>query len=377
MTLLVYTVLTWIGLASLAFSLAVLLFRLPDFAPPAMPQLQADRIFSPRIWRLFGIALALIALSSAGDLIARSTEMSGTTFSAVFSVLPVVLLRTHYGAVWLGRIACLILLFIVMAIKRLRDAPQGRYLMLLATGVLAWTGSASGHAADSGDLTLKELMDLVHFLAISAWGGGVIVLAFVVLPFLKRHADLVTVAAVTRRFSQVAGYAVVFVLVTAIYNMRVYVGEFSNLWTTTYGLTVLAKMLILYFLLLIGALNRYLSLPLLEHAAGGRFVGRGIATLIIDRILAQARGHIPGFVITVFRRIMLVEAVLMLAAILCASLLKHQTPPSHLNSPRHERHLETKPDDALIINAAQPPRTTVDEIRRALGLVIGGLNPEL
>lgn len=337
MTLLVYTVLTWIGLASLAFSLAVLLFRLPAFAPPAIPQLQNDRIFSPRIWRLFGTALALLALSSVGDLIARSGEMSGTAFSGVSSVLPVVLLRTHYGTVWLVRIACLILLFIVIAIKRLRDAPQGRYLMLVAAAVLAWTGSASGHASDSGDLTLKELMDLVHLLAISVWGGGVIVLAFVVLPFLKRHVDIVTVAAVTRRFSRVAGYAVVFVLITAIYNMRVYVGESGNLWKTPYGLTVVAKMLLLYFLLLIGALNRYLSLPLLEHASGGRFVGRGIVTLIIDRILAAARGHISGFVITLLRRIMVVEAVLMLATILCASLLKHQTPPSHLNSMKHEQ----------------------------------------
>ena len=81
-------------------------------------------------------------------------------------------------------------------------------------------------------------------------------------------------------------------LLTAIYNLRVYVGEFSGLWKTTYGMTVLAKMLLLYFLLLLGALNRYLSLPLLEHVAGGRFAGKGLVVRLIDRVLAGVRGHI-------------------------------------------------------------------------------------
>src|SRR5262249_57620064 len=60
-------------------------------------------------------------------------------------------------------------------------------VMLGAAALLALTRSASGHAADWGDMSLPELMDGLHLLAGSLWGGGLVVLASTVLPVLCRE----------------------------------------------------------------------------------------------------------------------------------------------------------------------------------------------
>jgi putative copper export protein len=340
MTLLLHMVLTWLGLASFAFAFAVLLFRLPAFAPPTLLVLQNDRVFSPGIWRLFITALGLLAVTSVGDLLLRATEANTTSFPQLLPALSTLLLRTDYGNVWLVRLACLLLLFLLAEMKRQRDASHGRYFMFLLSIMIAWTESAAGHAAENGHFALKEMMLSVHLLAVSAWGGGVIALAFVILPFFKRQADIIRIVAITRRFSHLAGYAVGFVLLTAVYNLRMYVGEFAGLWKTTYGLTVLAKMLILYILLLLGALNRYLSLPLLEHVAGGRFEGRGPILQLINRVLAGVRGHISLYAISIYRRMVTAEAVLILIALLCAALLKHQTPARQADPVKQESQVQ-------------------------------------
>ena len=348
MTLLLHTVLTWFGLSSFALAFALLLFRLPAFAPPTLLVLRNDRIFSPGIWRLFLTALGLIALTSVGDLLLRAMETSTGFFSQV--------LGTDYGTIWLVRLAILLLLFILAGMKRERDAPNGRYLMFMLSAVLAWTESAAGHAAENGHLALKEMMLSIHLLAVSAWGGGVIVLAFVILPFFKRQADLIRIVAISRRFSHLAGYAVGFVLLTAVYNLRMYVGEFANLWKTTYGLIVLAKMLLLYFLLLLGALNRYLSLPLLEHVVGGRFEGRSLKLQLINRVLAGVRDHASLYVMSVYRRMVIAEAVLILAALLCAALLTHQTPPRHLELMKEHQVQTSAPSSPVPVFSAAPDR---------------------
>ena len=55
-------------------------------------------------------------------------------------------------------------------------------LMLCACTLIAMMRSASGHAADWGDLTFSELIDWLHLMASTLWGGGLLTLCIVVLP---------------------------------------------------------------------------------------------------------------------------------------------------------------------------------------------------
>lgn len=335
---LIHTILTWLELTALAFCIAVLVFRLPVFLPPTPVAGYGYEIFTSRIWRLFGFAAAVIVLAGIGDLLLRAAEMSARPLQNVFPALAPVLFRTHYGAVWLVRIAALVLLSLLsQAGGNYRDSNVIRYIMLALGVIIAWTESASGHASDLGDFSIREMADLFHLLAASAWGGGLLVLSLVILPPLVKRGDMITMAEISRRFSFMAGYAVVIIVLTAVYNARTYVGDFSALWKAPYGLTVVAKMVLLYFLILLGGFNRYVSVPLLQHVAGSRIEGPGLIAHIAGTAFDRVRGYISGHIAMLFGKIVLIEATLMVLIFLCAAGLKHETPASHLKHLEHEQ----------------------------------------
>ena len=100
-------------------------------------------------------------------------------------------------------------------------------------------------------------------------------LSLVILPNLARAGDqkATLIADIARRFPRLAGVAVGIIAITAIYNAWSYVGSFGPAWKSPYGLTVLAKIVIFFLLVLLGAFNRYVSVPLL-HGMGRGFPHR-------------------------------------------------------------------------------------------------------
>src|SRR5262249_17535555 len=140
-------------------------------------------------------------------LVGRSMTMGGLPLAASLRVLPTVLLHTHYGQVWFVRVAAMIALWIGWGVGR-RHLPSRTVpaVMLGAAALLALTRSASGHAADWGDMSLPELMDGLHLLAGSLWGGGLLVLASTVLPVVCRDTvqRRTLLADIARRFSVLA-----------------------------------------------------------------------------------------------------------------------------------------------------------------------------
>src|SRR5262249_13519089 len=159
-------------------------------------------------------------------------------------------------------------------------------VMLGAAALLALTRSASGHAADWGDLSLPELMDGLHLLAASLWGGGLLVLATTVLPVVYRntgHVRRTLLADIARRFAVLASLALAGVLVTGLYNAWQRVGTVQALVTTAYGRILLTKLLLVLPLLTLGALNHYLSVPLLQQWAGHLRARQGVLHALVMR----------------------------------------------------------------------------------------------
>src|SRR5262245_8170461 len=74
------------------------------------------------LWRLLALCLGLLIVSSLGELVARCLALSGLPLMPSLSVLPVILLRTHYGWVWFVRVAVLVILWIGWGIGR-RHVP--------------------------------------------------------------------------------------------------------------------------------------------------------------------------------------------------------------------------------------------------------------
>ena len=134
-----------------------------------------------------------------------------------------------------------------LAERRVRIAALGAGL------VAAATATAVSHAAASG-APAEIALDLAHALAASAWAGGVASFAVVVLP-LSRGLASRDLGAVVRRFSVFAVAATGLVALTGLIQALVRLVLVEDLWETSYGLAVLAKIVLLAVALAFAAFN--------------------------------------------------------------------------------------------------------------------------
>lgn len=264
------------------------------------------------LWRLIGVSVAMLVLSSSVLLVARTAEMSGLSISESLTAVSRVLFNTHFGRVWMIRIAAVAVLCAVWWTGR-RDLNNLMYsiLMLIAAAAVAATRSASGHAADAGDFSLNEIMDWLHLMAASVWGGGLIVLSLIVFPSVFRLSGdsrkYFTEIAV--RFSGLAGVTLSIVVITAVYQGWTEVGSFRSLRETEYGKIIMVKIMLAALLVTLAASNRYLSIPRLRGLSGSREENARTISRLVHKVRA--------------------EALIVAALLVCTAYLIHNTPAKH------------------------------------------------
>ncbi len=230
--------------------------------------------------------------------------------------------------------------------------------MLCIAVIIAMTESASGHASDKGDFSIPEIMDFLHLLAACAWGGGLLALSLVILPNLARAGDqqAALIADIARRFSRIAGIAVGIIAITALYNAWAFVGSFEAIWTSPYGWTVFAKVILFSLLISLGAFNRYVSVPLLLEWGGVSRTGRGMITRVASHVFSRYFRNPDGPTIAFrFKRSVRVEAMLMLGALLCAAMLRHEIPARHHSHIEHERQRHAAKGPTPVVNLETEP----------------------
>jgi putative copper resistance protein D len=359
MTTFIHTLPEWIELITLNFLIGLLgcrLWAFDRFASSASREQEPIRI---GIRRMLGVCVALMIFSSSVNLILRAAEMSGHPLSTVNLVLGTVIFHTHLGHAWLVRIGALFLLFLSLVVTGgSRDSRAFAVIMLAIALVILMTESASGHASDKGDFSIPEIIDFLHFLAASAWGGGLLALSLVMLPLLSRPdaqtAELI--ADLAGGFSRIAGIAVGIIAITALYNTWLYVGSFEALWRSPYGWTVFAKGVLFSLLLPLGAFNRYVSVPLLLEEGADYSTGRGMIPRIAGRFISRHFSGHDRYAITLrFKRLVRVEALIIIGALLCAALLRHEVPALHHSHAEHERMQHTAGGPAPIVSLVTAP----------------------
>ena len=169
--------------------------------------------------------------------------------------------------------------------------------------------AAASHAADSGDFTLREAVQVVHLCATALWAGSVIVAAVVL-----HRWDEASRAMPTRRvafcteLSHLATIALGVVIVTGIYNATEDTANLStSLLSVPYGRVLMLKLVFVTLAVILGGYNRMIHLPRLQAVASGD----GSA------IRHAQRG---------FDKLLVVEAVAMLAVLMVAAVLGHTSP---------------------------------------------------
>jgi copper transport protein len=152
----------------------------------------------------------------------------------------------------------------------------------LAIG-LALTGPMAGHTGDYAPTGLLICTDTLHVLCMSAWLGGLVMLLFALALTARRLSGrdgTRLMAVVVGRFSMLARFAVLILLLTGVTQSVALVGSFGALLDTEYGLLVLAKVVLLALLIALAAFNQRWALPRLRLlAAGGEEPGRAGAIL--------------------------------------------------------------------------------------------------
>ncbi len=161
-------------------------------------------------------------------------------------------LDTQFGRVWFAKALLWLLAGVVLAdlLQRGRSAAKSTAWRVgagvVTLGLLRTTG-LTGHAVESGRPLLTQVADLVHLAGICAWIGGLAVLLFGVLS----RRDPGELAAVVPRYSRLAMLSVLAVVVAGVVLAWQTVGSWDRLSTTDYGRTLLVKLLVLAFVLVI------------------------------------------------------------------------------------------------------------------------------
>ena len=342
MELFIHCLPLWFELTALAFCLGGLPFLL--WLSPAPRHLTVPTKAGTRLWIYFGASLVIMLASSLVDLLSRTAEMSGKPLLSAFAEVTTVLFKTHTGTVWLVRAACLVLSGILIVLGRRHQHRRAALVPLaLLCATIAFTESASGHAADKGDFTVSEFVDWLHLLAASIWSGGLFVLILLVPP-KPRLANGATIDnsifPLISRFSRLAGISVFIVVLTASYNAWQYVGSLTAAVRTVYGLTITVKVALLSLLLLLATFNRYTMVPWFDGRTGVNFAHNGYLLRSAGKILTRISPDRSGDrVLTVFRRSLRLEAILMICLLFCAALLRHEVPAKHA---LHHREGETQ-----------------------------------
>ncbi|HUI46405.1 MAG TPA: CopD family protein [Nitrospirota bacterium] len=333
MNIILHSIPVWFEIISLAFCIGTLMCRSWVFSPALLLSVPDRRRLLRRMWGLFGIAIAIIIACSAADLISRTAQMSGRPVEAALPLIPAVIQKTHFGWIWIIRIAGLILAaLLTMAGARHRDSPALLYILLGLTTLIAWTESASGHASDKGDFTVSELTDWLHLLGATVWGGGLFVLSLIILPHLKKHGTeaLPAIAGLVSGFSRIAGWAAGMIALTSLHHAWVYVGSLEALEETPYGNLVMAKIVLFLLLVILAAFNRYLFMPLLQSQAGLPSHGHGFLRRLFILVTSPlTRRFKSRMTVSWLLRSIRTEVVLMLAVLMCVALLRQEIPASH------------------------------------------------
>ncbi len=323
----------WFDFVALVVLLGGLSYRYFVWIPSSRARGIDDRQAGGRI--PLAMMLCVLAVTSLTDLVLRSLMMSGKPVSELFSVLPTVLTKTHFGSVWLLRLGLILFLAAIRFIEErgIFGATGLKYLSLGGGMALGLTTSLSGHAADQGSWNWTVFGDWIHVMAISGWVGGLFALRIDLPLSLSRireseRSGLLAVA--IRSFSAVAMTCVGAMFLSGAYNTWIHVHSPSLLVGTDYGKILILKWALLIPMILLGGVSRFYILPRLEAQKGSvqlGFPARWMRSMI-ETVWSRPDDSKLG---RLFFRLILIEAVLGLGVLACSAWMTQLPPPHELS----------------------------------------------
>ena len=253
----------------LAGGLAFLAFVTPR--PPAADAPsetgEDEKTFAPIAVKVVAIALAVLVVAGGVELLLQATDID----AGVADVF-----RTRWGERWLLRN----LVLIQPALALLVFGRSAAYRRAAAAAALFGAAAYLGDHVQRQPRGGRRRLVLGTALRTSStcwrrrcgsacWRMLVLYFRWARRAFGEDERYLVLADAL-RRFSIIAVFSVALLLFTGVINTVIEVGRLGDLFDTGYGLSLLAKLLLLMPLLAIGARNAYLLRPQLVQESGER-----------------------------------------------------------------------------------------------------------
>jgi putative copper export protein/mono/diheme cytochrome c family protein len=322
----------WVTLSATAALLGALAIdRLAVAEPPPLARRRLGRF-------AIGAAVVLL-LAAAGELLIRTRTMVGPNGSLVAGV-PVVIARTHFGRIWLARVA------LIVATGLLSRVPRARALALVLAAGVALTTALTGHLSDWGDVTVSVGLDWAHVVAASVWIGGLAALTLACVRGGWPAEDLPSIAA---RFSTLAGLCVLVVLASGAWNAWVQLPSVASLWTTSYGRVLAGKLALVLGLIMVGGLNRYSVVARLDPRRGRSRVARLFRRARLVLVGPSRPG--PRTLPARFVAYLTAEMVLALGVFAATAVLGESTPPRHAAHGNHQHVAESSGSIRITMDA--------------------------
>jgi copper transport protein len=242
----------------------------------------ADVALTRFIRRTTALGGVLFVLTNLFFLLTQAAAAANVSLAQAIGLPPYVgippvlqLLSGRSGLLWLARLA--LTLQIVVLTRRLPSAGHGPaqlwWALLAVGGVVVLTLSLLSHAAASSAVMIAVPLDWLHLVAMLAWLGGLVPLAFAISmrtatpnpdEALGAPHQGVPLALIMPYFSRLTSVCVAILIVTGIYNYTLQIGALDLLAATTYGRALLIKLGLFGVLLLLGGLNLFVLTPRLR-----------------------------------------------------------------------------------------------------------------
>jgi copper transport protein len=221
---------------------------------------QVQTKIDKRIAILMVIGAAILVASDFGMIYAEAKSVDVSILDAI---------ATKFGSMWIYRLAtsiillCLsVLLFINQRKNKAGRTQKSIIYGLLGVGLIALlTTSLIGHGAALNPPSVPVLIDFIHNLAASLWIGGVIYLAFVVVPGIKQsHKDDYVKASLLSllipRFSTIPVVILGTIVITGPFLLYLLEPDLGLTLASLYGKALIAKLILAGVMIGIGAYNQ-------------------------------------------------------------------------------------------------------------------------
>lgn len=203
---------------------------------------------------IYLFAALIFIITGFSQVLERSLQLTNQPLN---DTIVAILLSTNLGIASMAQPLLFLLLFLVSLYRNKGRLVIASLVFFALFFSFAWTG----HGAES---YLNLFNHTLHMMAISIWAGGII--GFSIYSFFLKK-DLTALKDFHEKlfkFSQIALWSIIITVVSGALLSISYLNELNDLFNSSYGITLLIKLIAFSPVVIIAACHRYFWLPKLK-----------------------------------------------------------------------------------------------------------------